>query len=119
MVSKDFINKMKQGLLEQRSNLIVQAIEGQNITVDTDGDEYDEIQGNMLIEMHNQLHTRNNQKIAKIDEALQQIDENTYGICSDCGEKIPEKRLLFNPYISICVSCAEEREMEDKQRKRY
>lgn len=118
MVNKMFLTKMKENLLAQRSNLLAKTIEDQNIHVDTDGDEFDEIQGNLLIEMHNQLYVRNNYKLASIDNALKQIDEETYGICQDCGELIPERRLLINPYTETCVECAEEREIEEKQRKR-
>jgi DnaK suppressor protein len=86
--------------------------------IDTDGDETDEIQGNILIEMHNQLHTRDNIKVIQIDNAIKRIDEKKYGLCQECGEDIPEKRLSINPYFLICITCFEEREAEIKQRKR-
>lgn len=28
-----------------------------------------------------------------------------YGICEDCGEKIPEKRLMAVPHATKCVNC--------------
>ncbi len=88
------------------------------IEVDTDGDETDSIQGNMLIELNNQLSTRNAAKLGQIHSALSKIEDGTYGICEECGEQIPEKRLLINPYFVTCVSCAEDREAEEKQRRR-
>jgi DnaK suppressor protein len=118
MLKKAFIKKIEQSLIDQKRQLINRACEEQNIEIDTDGDEFDEIQGNLLIEMHNQLNTRNAQKILQIEEALKRIEDKTYGLCQDCGEDIPEKRLVFNPYIETCVDCAEDRELEEKQRKR-
>ncbi len=118
MLSKAFIKKIEEELLEQKRQLIIRAAQEQDIEVDTDGDEFDEIQGNLLIEMHNQLSTRNTQKILHIENALKRIKDSTYGTCQDCGEDIPEKRLLFNPYVETCVDCAEDRELEEKQRKR-
>lgn len=118
MFNKSFLNKMKENLLSQRQLLINNVIENKNIHIDIDGDEYDEAQGNLLIEMNNQLYVRNNDKLVKIDSALKQIDNDAYGICEDCGEQIPEKRLISNPYTPICVCCAEDREIEEKQRKR-
>jgi DnaK suppressor protein len=42
--------------------------------------------------------------------ALEKMDNNEYGLCDDCGDEIPEKRLSINPYFLTCVGCAEERE---------
>jgi len=118
MLSKAFLKKIEEELLAQKRQLIITANMEQDIEIDTDGDEYDEIQGNLLIEMQNQLSTRNAQKLVQIETALAKLKNSTYGICDDCGEDIPEKRLLFNPYVEICVDCAEDREIEEKQRNR-
>ena len=119
MLSKTFLKKMKETLLTQKRQLIDKTSVDKDIDmIDTDGDETDEIQGNMLIELQNQLIIRNSDKLSKIDFALDKIDLKTYGLCEDCGEPISEKRLLFNPHFLTCISCAEERETEEKQRKR-
>src|SRR5579885_2806310 len=116
MLNKTFIQKMKEALLLEKKQLLSQARVEQDI--DTDGDETDEIQGNMLIEMQNQLSTRNSARLSQIEDALSRIEKQVYGLCQDCDEPIPEKRLLANPYCLTCVSCAEERELEEK-RKRF
>lgn len=115
-MNRSFLNRMKKLLLAQKHDLLKQA--GQDVDIDTDGDETDEIQGNMLIEMTNQLNTRNSAKLAQIEAALKKIEDGSYGLCQDCEEPIAEKRLLHNPYFQTCVSCAEEREAEEK-RKRF
>lgn len=117
MLKKAFLKKTKEKLLSERDELSEKSIRRPDI--DTDGDETDEIQGNMLIDLHNQLTTRNHAKLTQISDALKRIDDKTYGICQDCEEAIPEKRLELNPYFLTCVSCAEERETEDKQRKKF
>ena len=117
MLNKDFIKKVEESLMAQKQ-LIIKSSKVRDIDVDTDGDEFDEIQGNLLIEMSSQLSIRNAQKIHQIDDALKRIKEDKYGLCEDCGGDIPEKRLIFNPYIPTCVDCAEDREIEEKQRKR-
>ena len=119
-MNKNFLKDMKDNLLSQKKEIAAQA--ARDIDVDTEGDETDEIQGNMLIQLHNQLNIRNSSKLAKIEAALLRINDKTYGLCEDCGESIPEKRLLLNPYFQTCVSCAEEREIQEiqeKQRKRF
>ncbi len=116
MLGKKFLKKIKENLLAQRDELLGKSV--QKPDIDTDGDETDEIQGNILIDLHNQLSTRNNTKLMQIEDALKRIEDKSYGICQDCEEAIPEKRLLVNPYFLTCISCAEEREAESKQRKR-
>lgn len=115
-MNKAFLLKVKSILLSEKANIMKQT--KREIDIDTDGDETDEIQANILIDLNNQLTTRNAEKLAQITEALHRVDNKTYGLCLDCGEMIPEKRLLINPYFQTCISCAEEREAELKQRKR-
>ncbi len=117
MVSKAFIQKAKATLLSQKKELLART--SQPNEVDMDGDETDEVQGNMIAELNNQLSHRDLFKLNQIDDALKRITNSTYGLCQDCEEKIPDKRLLANPYCVTCVSCAEEREAEEKQRKRF
>ena len=49
----------------------------------------------------------NAERILKaIDEALARIEAGTYGICTNCGERIPEGRLEARPYADVCIDCA-------------
>jgi DnaK suppressor protein len=115
-MNKMFLKKIKENLLLQRKDLMIKS--SQPIDVDTEGDETDEVQGKMLLELHQKLSSRDEFKVIQINDALQKIEDNTYGLCQDCGEQIPEKRLLSNPHFLTCVACAEDREIEQKQRKR-
>ena len=47
-----------------------------------------------------------------IDNSLDKIKNNTYGICEECEEKITEKRLEANPVARYCITC--KRMMEEK-----
>jgi hypothetical protein len=38
--------------------------------------------------------------------------ETTYGMCTNCGQAIPEKRLEALPWASLCVTCEQERGTE-------
>lgn len=40
-----------------------------------------------------------------VQEAIQKVDEGTYGTCQTCGEAIPEERLQALPHATECVSC--------------
>ena len=45
-----------------------------------------------------------------IDEALDRIEEGTYGQCEECGESIGERRLQIRPYACLCVGCKRKEE---------
>ena len=49
-----------------------------------------------------------------IDEALQRLEDSEYGICLDCGEPIPRKRLEAKPYAKYCTKCKSKREQMDE-----
>jgi YteA family regulatory protein len=56
----------------------------------------------------------------KVEAALKNIEDGSYGICKRCGIEIPRDRLDFVPYVDKCVECKElenkllPREMEDR-----
>jgi DnaK suppressor protein len=117
MPTKKFLLNIKKRLLEEQSDRLKRV--SRHVDIDTDGDETDEVQGNIQIDLHNQFVDLNNIKLCLIKEALDRINDNTYGKCVDCEENIHEKRLTNNPYFLTCISCAEEREAEENQRKRF
>ncbi|RRQ21789.1 TraR/DksA family transcriptional regulator [Thiohalobacter thiocyanaticus] len=46
----------------------------------------------------------------RIQAALKRIDSGDYGDCLDCGDPIGAGRLNFDPAITLCLACAEQRE---------
>ncbi|MCK5413395.1 MAG: TraR/DksA family transcriptional regulator [Candidatus Pacebacteria bacterium] len=48
-------------------------------------------------------------ELKNIEGALKKTSENTYGICSICGEKINPKRLEVMPEANLCIKCAEKK----------
>ena len=51
-----------------------------------------------------------------IDQAIQRIDEKTYGLCESCGQPIPQARLRALPFAGLCVRCKREEEAGESQR---
>ena len=43
--------------------------------------------------------------VGKIDEALEKINEGTYGVCESCGDPIQPERLEALPYATRCIEC--------------
>ena len=48
--------------------------------------------------------------LKKIDEALQRLEEGSYGVCVECGQKIVEARLKALPFANACRECQEQLE---------
>jgi RNA polymerase-binding protein DksA len=47
------------------------------------------------------------QSIREISQALQRIEDGTYGVCERCGEDISPQRLAALPSAAHCIRCAE------------
>ena len=46
--------------------------------------------------------------LISIGEALEQIEDGTYGVCEVCGKNIPKKRLEALPEATMCTKCRTE-----------
>lgn len=45
-----------------------------------------------------------------VEEALDRIDDGTYGKCQQCGKTISQQRLNAIPYTPYCIECARQQE---------
>jgi DnaK suppressor protein len=61
------------------------------------------------------LRDRERKLMIKIKEALERIENGTFGICEECGEKISEKRLRARPMATLCIDCKHEQEASEKK----
>ena len=50
-------------------------------------------------------HERRHVRIAKLNNALQRLEDGSYGTCEHCGEPIDRKRLRAVPEATSCVAC--------------
>jgi DnaK suppressor protein len=53
--------------------------------------------------------------LTKINEALQRLEEGTYGNCFECGDEISEARLRALPFAVRCKDCEEARETAERR----
>jgi RNA polymerase-binding protein DksA len=44
----------------------------------------------------------------QIQQALDRLDQGTYGICQKCGQSIATERLKALPFTPFCIRCAEQ-----------
>jgi DnaK suppressor protein len=50
--------------------------------------------------------------LTQIESSLERIEDGTYGLCEECGVKIPKSRLNAIPYATLCVRCAQQQEQQ-------
>jgi DnaK suppressor protein len=64
-----------------------------------------------------ELRTRDRERklIRKIEEALNRIEDGSYGYCTETGEEIGVKRLEARPVATLCVEAQERRERRERQ----
>ena|SRR3972149_276172 len=60
------------------------------------------------------IRDRERKLILKMREAIQRIDDGTFGVCESCGGPISEKRLMARPVTTFCIECKTKEEKLEK-----
>ncbi len=102
----------KQKLIEQRKLLLeTQSISQQSTkTVELDQTRLGRLSRMDAMqqqEMAKAVALRRSKNLQRISVALQRIDNEDYGYCLACDNKIAAGRLEFDPCASLCITCAE------------
>jgi DnaK suppressor protein len=113
-VRKRDLDKFRKLLQEQRSQLLGNARRAMSGDVHLDPDDFpDEIDtasSEMNLAFVGRLRERERGLLAKIEGALEKIEEGVYGECEVCGEEIGIKRLEARPVAELCIECKSEQE---------
>jgi DnaK suppressor protein len=71
---------------------------------------YEQASEDFEMEMHVALSNRSYYFVRQLGDALERIRDGSYGICLQCEDEIPEKRLMVRPSAGLCVHCQETNE---------
>jgi RNA polymerase-binding protein DksA len=63
-------------------------------------------------ELHDTTQEILDREAAQVREAQERLAHGQYGICADCGNKIPEARLKARPEATLCIECQTKREAQ-------
>ena len=109
---------IKEMLLKKREDLVLEISRRSKASTESAaqdiGDILDSVSEERTRELDLILTDREKRKLAQIDDAIDRIEENTYGLCEECGVKIPKARLKVLPFAIFCVECQEKNEREEK-----
>lgn len=53
--------------------------------------------------------------LRSIDDALNRIEEGTFGICEGCDKPIAKRRLMALPHTRFCLDCMSEEEKSNRR----
>ncbi len=121
-VRKAFLKQAKETLLDMKAQVlrgIRAGLKEDREGLKDDGrDTYDVASEERDREINYLLSDRDRSKLGSIDQALERIEEKTYGICENCEGEITAERLKVMPFTRLCVQCQSERETEARRNRR-
>ena len=106
----------KKTLLDMKEKLLAEGL-GKSLPEDLVpsfdiGDEGDRADTERTHEVSILLSARDKEKLLAIEEALEKIQEGTYGVCEECGDEIGLGRLKAMPLAKLCLTCQSGNEKE-------
>jgi DnaK suppressor protein len=120
---KKFLAKMREQLGEMKTKLLSEM--DSELRAEREGnkdegmDTYDLASEERDREINFILSDRERVKIKQVDDALDRVNEDTYGMCESCGLEIAEERLQAMPFTRLCRDCQQEQEKEAKSQRRF
>ncbi|WDT82148.1 MAG: TraR/DksA C4-type zinc finger protein [Candidatus Manganitrophus sp.] len=109
-IKKD-LEKQKEALLADAGVILGSGLNQGNETLTDLGDQASaEADQNFIL----RLREREQKLLKKIDEAIDRINEGTFGVCESCGGQISVKRLKARPVTTLCIDCKTKQEAEEK-----
>ncbi len=114
------IESLLESLLEQKAALI-RSIEDKtqqinNLYADENpGDESDRIEARSVDFKETTIITSQQDRLLQINDAIERINNKTYGICEMCDETIPIARLKAKPFAKYCINCRQHYENQNTQ----
>jgi len=101
------LDGMKKELLDNAKRAIAGDI---HFDPDDFPDEIDSASSESELAFIGRLRERERALIQKIDKALLQIEEGSYGRCQSCEEDIGSARLKARPVADLCIDCKSQQE---------
>ncbi len=118
-LSKNVLKEIRENLEARRQKLLLTAKQQLNGELGLDrnemADENDLASSEYLLSFELRLLDREKYLLRKIEDALQRMDDGTYGVCESCDEEISAGRLKARPVTTMCIRCKEEQERNEKQ----
>ncbi len=90
-----------------RKNLNITSIEMTQTRRNELKDEGDHAARSLETVVDNAILEQQSHELAEIEEALDRIKNNLYGVCEMCGDEINIERLKVKNFARYCITCRE------------
>jgi DnaK suppressor protein len=110
------LEKMKAKLMAEIDSELKAEREGNK---DEGMDTYDLASEERDREINFILSDRERVKIKQIDDALERMEDGSYGVCESCGLEVAEERIAAMPFTRLCRDCQQDQEREAKSQRRF
>ena len=115
MIDKRFLNSIKKHINEEIATLAANANSREQASKTVELDQSSTGRLTRMDAMQQQAMAKENQRRAilrtqQLHAALVRIENEEYGYCLNCDEKIYTRRLEANPATTLCIACAEAKE---------
>jgi DnaK suppressor protein len=101
-------------MLEERRQEIQQKLKSLRETIPVEAgavrDAEEQSVDDFVQEVDFALMQMKSETLARIDEAIQRLEDGTYGLCTECTGEIAEARLKALPFAALCRDCQEQEE---------
>ncbi|MFZ0886996.1 MAG: TraR/DksA family transcriptional regulator [Candidatus Binataceae bacterium] len=120
---KRFLAKVRERLTDMKAKLLSEM--ESELKAEREGnkdegmDTYDLASEERDREINFILSDRGSAKIKQIDDALERLDEGSYGVCDSCGLEIGEERMEAMPFTRLCRDCQQDQEREARTQRRF
>jgi len=117
-LSPERLAEVKERLLERKRKLWLEVKQqlksnignGYQEMLATARDEEDQATVSLMAETNLTLLGPKRQELEAIEEALQRLENGSYGFCEVCGQSIEPRRLEIMPEALLCRKCMSHRE---------
>ncbi|MBD3309174.1 RNA polymerase-binding protein DksA [candidate division KSB3 bacterium] len=116
-MNSEMYDMFRSLLTERKNTLLAQANQTVNHEVSQDQEHLSDYADIATLEsdrtFHLRIRDRERKLIKKIDQAIDRIDEGTFGLCERCGQEISLERLQARPVTTFCIKC--KTQLEEKE----
>lgn len=113
---KAYFENLLKGILNELFEEGLTTVRGGDYLEDKTSDLVDQASVEIDSTLNFRIRERGGHLAAKIKEALAKLEDGTFGICEECGKPISDRRLRARPIASLCITCKEKQEHEEKIR---
>lgn len=107
MLDSGVLKQIRESLLEKRRRIVVKSVRVADLEepISDMAEVIDVAQSLEQMDREKSLAEQERRDLVAIERALTKIGSDGFGICEDCDEAIPPRRLLAVPEARLCAKC--------------